>query len=152
MRIGTLAWDTSASFFLELRDGFFARGRGSREKFFSSVFLLIFCIGAVTIEAQIKTQEASPMEDYGADFISITDENGEEFELEVLATVTYKGAEYLALTPANASDEEEELEISILRSTEDENGEPVLAPCELTTRKCFAPSFFAVRAVSTTSV
>ena len=70
------------------------------------------------------------MEDYGADIISITDENGEEFELEVLATVTYKGAEYLALTPANASDEEDELEISILRSTQDEEGEPILEVVE----------------------
>ena len=66
------------------------------------------------------------MEDYGADIISITDENGEEYELEVLSSVTYKGAEYLALTPADASEDDEELEISILRSTEDENGEPVL--------------------------
>lgn len=66
------------------------------------------------------------MEDYGADIISITDENGVEYELEVLSTVTYRGKEYLALTPADASEEDEELEISILRSTEDENGEPVL--------------------------
>lgn len=66
------------------------------------------------------------MEDYGADIISITDENGVEYELEVLSSVTYKGAEYLALTPADASDEDEELEISILRSALDENGEPIL--------------------------
>ena len=70
------------------------------------------------------------MEDYGADIISITDENGEEYELEVHSSVTYKGAEYLALTPADASEDDEELEISILRSTEDENGEPVLEVVE----------------------
>ena len=70
------------------------------------------------------------MEDYGADIISITDENGEEYELEVLSSVTYKGAEYLALTPADASEDDEELEISILRSTEDENGEPLLEVVE----------------------
>ena len=70
------------------------------------------------------------MEDYGADIISITDENGEEYELEVLSSVTYKGAEYLALTPADASEDDEQLEISILRSTEDENGEPVLEVVE----------------------
>ena len=70
------------------------------------------------------------MEEYGADIISITDENGEEYELEVLSSVTYKGAEYLALTPADASEDDEELEISILRSTEDENGEPVLEVVE----------------------
>ncbi len=70
------------------------------------------------------------MEEYGADIISITDENGIEYELEVLSTVTYKGAEYLALTPANASDEEEEMEISILRSAQDEDGEPILEAVE----------------------
>lgn len=70
------------------------------------------------------------MEEYGADIISITDENGVEYELEVLSSVTYKGAEYLALTPADASDEEEELEISILRSAQDEHGEPILEVVE----------------------
>lgn len=70
------------------------------------------------------------MEEYGADIISITDENGIDYELEVLSTVTYKGAEYLALTPANASDEEEEMEISILRSAQDEDGEPILEAVE----------------------
>lgn len=70
------------------------------------------------------------MEEYGADIISITDENGVEYELEVLSSVTYKGAEYLALTPADASDEDEELEISILRSAQDEHGEPILEVVE----------------------
>lgn len=70
------------------------------------------------------------MEEYGADIISITDENGVEYELEVLSSVTYKGAEYLALTSADASDEEEELEISILRSAQDEHGEPILEVVE----------------------
>ena len=69
-------------------------------------------------------------QDFGRDVISITNEEGEEFELEVLSFVTYKGAEYLALTPADASEDDEELEISILRSTEDENGEPVLEVVE----------------------
>lgn len=63
------------------------------------------------------------------DVISITDEDGVEYELEVLSTVTYKGAEYLALTPADADDEKEELEVSILKSAE-EDGEPVLLAVE----------------------
>ena len=68
-------------------------------------------------------------QDNGAEIISITDEDGVEYELEVLATVHYRGAEYLALTPADAADEEQELEVSILKSVE-EDGEPLLIAVE----------------------
>lgn len=69
------------------------------------------------------------MEDYGSDFITITDEDGNEFELEVLAEVEYQGKTYYAVTPAvpvDAEEEEGELEISLLRSDE-EDGEEVLS-------------------------
>lgn len=69
-------------------------------------------------------------EEYGRDVISITDEDGVEYELEVLSSVTYRGAEYLALTPADADEDGEELEVSILRSETDENGEPLLLAVE----------------------
>lgn len=65
----------------------------------------------------------------GAQIISITDEDGVEYELEVLASVHYRGAEYLALTPADAADEAQELEVSILKSIE-EDGEPLLVAVE----------------------
>ena len=68
-------------------------------------------------------------QDYGANIISITDEDGVEYELEVLSSVTYRGVEYMALTPADADDEAEELEVSILKSVE-EDGEPVLVAVE----------------------
>lgn len=68
-------------------------------------------------------------QDYGANIISITDEDGVEYELEVLSSVTYKGAEYLALTPADAEDDAEELEVSILKSVMD-GGEPILVAVE----------------------
>ena len=68
-------------------------------------------------------------QDYGANIISITDEDGVEYELEILSSVTYRGVEYLALTPADADDEAEELEVSILKSVE-EDGEPVLVAVE----------------------
>lgn len=66
-------------------------------------------------------------EEYGSDFISITDEDGKEYELEVLAELEYDGSKYLALVPAedSAEDEEAELEVSILKSVE-ENGEELL--------------------------
>lgn len=65
------------------------------------------------------------MDEFGSDFITITDEDGVEYELEVLSELEYDGKTYLAVIPAG-SDEEEELEVSILRSDE-EDGEPILS-------------------------
>lgn len=67
-------------------------------------------------------------DEYGSDFITIADEDGKEYELEVLTTVEYNGDSYLAVVPADA-DEGEGLEVSILRST-DEDGEPLLCAIE----------------------
>ncbi len=39
-------------------------------------------------------------EEYGADFITITDEDGNEFELEHLDTLEYNGQTYMAFFPA----------------------------------------------------
>ncbi len=69
------------------------------------------------------------MEDqFGSDFITIVDEDGTEFELEVLSTLEYNGATYLAVVPAGEEDVES-LEISILKS-EDEDGESILCAIE----------------------
>ena len=68
-------------------------------------------------------------DEYGSDFISIVDEDGTEYELEVLTTVEYNGESYLAVIPAAQSDEEASMEISILKSTE-EDGEPFLCAIE----------------------
>ena len=59
---------------------------------------------------------------YGSDFITITDEDGKEYELEVLSTIEYNDAAYLALVPAGIEDDPDaELEVSILKKvTEDE--------------------------------
>ncbi len=62
--------------------------------------------------------------------ISITDEDGVEYELEILSTVTYNGAEYMALTPADAPEDAEEVEVSVLKSVTDEDGEPLLVAVE----------------------
>ena len=63
-------------------------------------------------------------EEYGSDFISITDEDGKEYELEVLAELEYEGSKSLALVPAEDNGEED-LEVSILKAV-DENGEEIL--------------------------
>ena len=69
------------------------------------------------------------MEDqYGSDFITISDEDGTEYELEILATLEWNGSSYLAVIPAGA-DDEEDLEVSILKSIE-EDGESILCAIE----------------------
>ena len=70
------------------------------------------------------------MEDqFGSDFITIVDEDGTEYELEVLSTLEYDGNTYLAVIPAGESAEELQLEFSILKSVE-EDGEPILCAIE----------------------
>ena len=67
-------------------------------------------------------------DDFGSDFMTIVDEDGTEFELEVLSTLEYNGCTYLAVIPAG-SDDTEDLEVSILKSV-DEDGEPILCAIE----------------------
>lgn len=69
------------------------------------------------------------MEDlYGSDFMTIVDEDGTEYELEVLSTLEYNGCTYLAVIPAGAEDRQS-LEVSILKSVE-EDDEPILCAIE----------------------
>ena len=69
------------------------------------------------------------MDQYGSDFLTIVDDDGNEFELEVLSTLEYNGSTYLAVIPAAESAEQLELEVSILKSTE-EDGEAILSVIE----------------------
>ena len=66
-------------------------------------------------------------DDYGSDFMTIVDEDGTEFELEVLSSIEYNGSTYLAVTLAG--NEDEDLQVSILKSVE-EDGEPILCAVE----------------------
>lgn len=65
--------------------------------------------------------------EYGSDFMTIMDEDGTEFELEILSTIEFNGFTYLAVTPAG--NEDDDLEVSILKSV-DEDGEPILCAIE----------------------
>jgi uncharacterized protein YrzB (UPF0473 family) len=67
-------------------------------------------------------------DEYGSDFMTIVDEDGTEYELEVLSTLEYNGNTYLAVIPAG-SEEELKMEVSILKSVE-EDGEPILTAIE----------------------
>ena len=66
---------------------------------------------------------------YGSDYMTIVDEDGTEFELEVLTTLEYNGFTYLAVVPAVDADEDVDLEVSILKNVE-EDGEPILCAIE----------------------
>ena len=69
------------------------------------------------------------MEDiYGSDFMTIVDEDGTEYELQILSSLEWNGSTYLAVIPAGL-DEEEDAEVSILKSVE-EDGESILAAIE----------------------
>ena len=55
---------------------------------------------------------------YGSDFMTIVDEDGTEYELEVLSTLEYNGFTYLAVTMAG--NEEETFQVDILCAVEDQ--------------------------------
>ena len=59
-------------------------------------------------------------EEYGNDFVTLIDEDGNEVEFEHIDTVEYNGVTYLAFIPA---------EISIMQIVE-ENGEELLEAVE----------------------
>ncbi|MCI9678346.1 MAG: DUF1292 domain-containing protein [Oscillospiraceae bacterium] len=68
-------------------------------------------------------------EEYGPDFITITDEDGNDFELEMLDALEHKGQTYLAFCPAveeGAEEDGDEYGLVILKSVE-ENGEEMLS-------------------------
>ena len=47
-------------------------------------------------------------EEFGPEFISITDEDGNEFELEYVETIEYQGQVYMAFFPADTGEAENE--------------------------------------------
>ena len=65
-------------------------------------------------------------ENYGSDFITITDEDGKEYELEHLDTIELDGTFYLAFLPADVDEDSEEYGLLILKQ-EEEDGELFLA-------------------------
>lgn len=67
--------------------------------------------------------------EYGSDFLTVSDDSGKEYELEVLSSLDYNGFTYLAVIPAAEDNADENLNVSILKSVE-EDGEPLLLPIE----------------------
>ena len=64
-------------------------------------------------------------EAFGGDFITIVDDDGQEFELEVLDTMDYNGESYTAFLPADMDENDPDYGIIILRSVLDENGDEI---------------------------
>ena len=65
-------------------------------------------------------------EDYGSDFFTIIDEDGNEFELEHLDTIESKGNIYMAFLPADLDEDDEDYGVVMLKVIE-EDGEDILS-------------------------
>ena len=76
-------------------------------------------------------------ENFGPDFITVTDEDGNDFELELVDTLEHRGVTYYAMFPAVAEDEttgepkdvdadDEEYGLVIMKGIQ-ENGEELLS-------------------------
>ena len=76
-------------------------------------------------------------ENFGPDFITVTDEDGNDFELELVDTLEHKGVIYYAMFPAVEEDgstgepkdvdaDDEEYGLVIMKAIE-ENGEELLS-------------------------
>ena len=68
-------------------------------------------------------------EEYGNDFVTLIDEDGNEVEFEHIDTVEYEGVTYLVFIPAELS-VEEDAEVVIMQVVTDENGEELLEGVE----------------------
>ena len=108
------------------------RGKGGFSGNFTETFRLIglafFILTGYNTDRTAK-ETISKQEEYGGNFISVTDEDGNEFELEHLDTIEWNGQTYLAFFPAEQEGEEtpeEELGLVILKAIQ-ENGEEILS-------------------------
>ncbi len=64
-------------------------------------------------------------EAFGGDLITMVDENGEEFVLEILESIDYNGKTYTAFLPADMDENDPDYGMVLLRNAVDENGEEV---------------------------
>lgn len=68
------------------------------------------------------------MDDFGESIISISDEDGNDFELLILDEADMDGVHYLALTESQSPEDEADVEVIILKVIEDEAaGEELLS-------------------------
>lgn len=67
-------------------------------------------------------------EDFGANIVVLTDDDGVDHEFEHLDTVEIEDNIYMAFVPAGIPDDSEDpIELIILKADKDENGEDILS-------------------------
>ena len=64
-------------------------------------------------------------DEFGSDLVTIVDDEGNEFELEVIESMDYNGQTYMAFLPADMSEDDPDYGFILLRVVEDENGDEV---------------------------
>lgn len=64
-------------------------------------------------------------EEYGDSFVTMVDENGEEFTLELLESIDYRDQTYTAFLPADIDENDPDYGLVLLRNATDENGDEV---------------------------
>ena len=64
-------------------------------------------------------------DEFGSDLVTIVDDEGNEFELEVIESMDYNGKSYMAFLPADMSEDDPDYGFILLRVVEDENGDEV---------------------------
>ena len=69
-------------------------------------------------------------EEFGPDFITVTDEDGNEFELEHLDTLEYNGQLYMAFFPAVEGEEGENGEVVDVDPDDEEYGMVIMKVIE----------------------
>lgn len=62
-------------------------------------------------------------EEYGNDFVTIIDDEGNEFELELLDTIDYNGESFAAFLPTDMNEDDPDYGLIILSVVNDENGD-----------------------------
>ena len=62
-------------------------------------------------------------EEYGNDFVTIIDDEGNEFELELLDTIDYNGESFAAFLPTDMDEDDPDYGLIILSVVNAENGD-----------------------------
>ena len=57
-------------------------------------------------------------EDFGGSFVSLTDDDGNEIEMEILDTLEYEGSEYVLFLPADMDEDDPDYGYVILQIVE----------------------------------
>lgn len=64
-------------------------------------------------------------EEFGNDFVTIVDDEGNEFELEMLDTIDYNGESFAAFLPTDMDEDDPEYGLILLSIKQDENGDEI---------------------------